>query len=276
MKSLRNLSVFTLLLTAPVALATAITANRISYNGKIWLLYSEPLWAIGADDNIVSILPADRSISTASRTGGYISCWSIKNGKLELDSCLYHTLNPETFDFLSHSITNEQIHERFKEAGLPDIDITKFSGELRLASGDCIKYVHMGWESRYEDEIFLRIKKGRLLSEKRFHNKKINGINIDSIQKILNQEVAKLNFPARGRIVVSLSHIKLDNKGRISNLKIKIIRRMKAVIEEKEYDKLLKAVRAMLIGLGPVEHTIIYGKSSMPPLILPITIEQTQ
>lgn len=145
-----------------------------------------------------------------------------------------------------------------------------------MASGDCIKYVHMGWESRYENEIFLRIKKGRLLSEKRFHNQKINGINIDSIQKILNQEVAKLNFPVRGRIVVSLSHIKLDNKGRISNLKIKIIRRMKAVIEEKGYDKLLKAVRATLIGLGPVEHTIIYGKSSMPPLILPITIEQTQ
>ena len=46
-----------------------------------------------------------------------------------------------------------------------------FSGEIRIPTGKQLKYIHLGYQSIFEKDIFLNFKDGILLSERIKENK---------------------------------------------------------------------------------------------------------
>ena len=46
-----------------------------------------------------------------------------------------------------------------------------FSGTLRIPRGKPIKYVHMGYQTVYEEEVFLTIKAGKVIDRQQIDNR---------------------------------------------------------------------------------------------------------
>jgi hypothetical protein len=47
------------------------------------------------------------------------------------------------------------------------VPATWFSGEIRIPEGECVQYAHMGFESTYERELWLRFEEGLLVDSRR-------------------------------------------------------------------------------------------------------------
>lgn len=132
---------------------TAQSMERILINGTLHYMASEPL------EQYLSMLvdaPEFNSPNTACWRG-YFGEWLIQDEKLYLTEFTGYISTPE---------------DEYKPVDLsylfPDekkVFAEWFTGEIRIPSGKLVQYVHMGYESVYQNDIFIEFLNGKVLSK---------------------------------------------------------------------------------------------------------------
>ena len=124
---------------------TAQIAEKLHYEGKQLRMCAEPLGDYFAFTNE----RPDFDWNCTALWRGYVGTWEIVEGRLYLID-LHGSLNDG-----SH-VSVETIFP-----GFPDrVFAHWYSGEIRVPMGKCMEYVHMGYGSRYERDLFLTFEKG--------------------------------------------------------------------------------------------------------------------
>lgn len=133
---------------------TAQFAEHLIYQGKELALCAEPLGSFL--ESAASTLKFHADCTALWR--GYIGTWSIENDRLYLVALKGSVL------------TDDKISEVGLEALFPDypdgVFAHWFTGELRCPSGALLNYVHGGYASTYERDLFLRVQRGVVLEER--------------------------------------------------------------------------------------------------------------
>ncbi len=134
---------------------TAQIAETLTYKGKKHSMFSNPLegyFSLGGKR------PDFANISTALWRG-YVGEWEIIDDRLYIIN-----LNGTLQDGEEASL--ETIFP-----GFPDrVFAHWFTGKIRIPQGNQIKYVHMGYGSEYESDLFIRFEKGIIIEEEVVHN----------------------------------------------------------------------------------------------------------
>lgn len=110
----------------------------------------------------------------------YIGCWKIKDDSLFLDSILVC-----------------QGSDKYRPIVIDDIYATNktpsgyfanwVSDSLRVVSGGIIKYVHLGWASKWENEEFIEVENGIVKNRRCYNTRVVNkGIREDQISDSLH------------------------------------------------------------------------------------------
>lgn len=130
---------------------TAQAAERLMYNGQQLSMCSTPLDVFLANSGR-DLQFQDRSTACWR---GYIASWEIRGDRLYITD-------------ISATLANGQdatLGDLFP--GYPDGAFAHwFTGEVRCPMGKQIKYVHMGFSSQFEKDLFLEFKAGVLVSER--------------------------------------------------------------------------------------------------------------
>jgi len=133
---------------------TAQFFERLIYKGKKVGMASEPLsiYLRGLKEPIKT-----SGINTACWRG-YVGTWEIKENRLYLTGI-------ETRDEQGNSVGIEYIFPGQKE-----VFASWYSGELRIPTGELLEYMHAGYGSVFEKDIFLEIESGILVKERTVDN----------------------------------------------------------------------------------------------------------
>jgi len=148
------------LLPATPAWPTAQIPERIVYEGTEGFLFTEPLESYFTRDNP---RPEFASPHTACWRG-YIGSWEIREDTLYL--------------------TDLKAWMRDKEGKAAPVEFEKvfpgktkplkaewFTGTLRIPQGKPIQYVHMGYQTIYEYDVFLRVQAGKVVDRQMVDNR---------------------------------------------------------------------------------------------------------
>ncbi len=85
---------------------------------------------------------------------GYIGIWLIEDKQLFLT------------DITKYLVENENYHWRDMFDGRPgNIKADWYSGILRVPQGELLQYVHAGYASNYQKDLFITIDKGNVIKE---------------------------------------------------------------------------------------------------------------
>lgn len=131
--------------------ATAQFPDILIYEGKTLDLFSNPLESYFSKKH-----PKPAELLRAKCTAnwrGYVATWKIENGFLFLTEVVEGSCNPNAKSIFSKIFPNQKA----------PIQATWFTGTLRVPQGKELDYVHMGYESTYEEDLFLEIKNGELV-----------------------------------------------------------------------------------------------------------------
>ena len=136
---------------------TAQINDILNYKSKRYLIASEPLFFYLKKLKSIDFC----SFSTACRRG-YLAVWEIRDKKL----------------FLINLDANIQKDDEKYKVGVDYLFPSKnevfadwFNGDIRIPSGKQLKYIHLGYKSIFEKDIYLNFKDGILLSERIHENK---------------------------------------------------------------------------------------------------------
>ena len=90
---------------------------------------------------------------------GYVGSWAIKGNSLYLT------------DIQLQCVKEDNFHWRMMFNGRQgDIKAEWFSGVLRVPQGELLEYVHGGYGSQYERDLFIDIEKGNIIDRRIVHN----------------------------------------------------------------------------------------------------------
>jgi hypothetical protein len=164
MESMR-LSAFSVLVVFCVVLfvipshvsATAQFPDRMTYKDEILPVYSNPLESYFSPAH-----PRPNDLFPPASTAcwrGYTATWKIENEHLYL-------IKVETCMSQPREISLSDI---FPDRSAP-ILADWFSGLVRIPRGKMLHYVHMGYDSTYERELFLTFEKGKLIAQEEVDN----------------------------------------------------------------------------------------------------------
>jgi hypothetical protein len=142
------------------ALATAQIGDLLEFEGKRETIFATPLEDYFTDERQRPELPA----SSSACWRGYIGLWSLKDDQLSLVAL--HQEDWEKPDTLGKEIPLKLI---FGTSSSP-VKADWFTGVLRLPRGERLRYVHMGFGSIYEKDLYLTIKKGKLVARREVNN----------------------------------------------------------------------------------------------------------
>lgn len=131
---------------------TAQCREYLVYNNKEYSLATEPLYSYLVDKKISFTSP-----STACWRG-YVGYWLIENGKLYLTD-----LEAYIGDYQKVGIDYLFPDEK-------KVLAEWFSGKIRIPHGEMMKYIHQGYASLYEKELFLEIEKGFVVEQYEIDN----------------------------------------------------------------------------------------------------------
>lgn len=146
---------------------TAQIMDKLIKDGKEYYMGSEPL-----EDYIsnLAVKPDLVEISSACWRG-YTASWEIIDKKLYLIDFLGQTSNFRTVNY------EKQETLKYFEVGMDFIFPNQksvfaewFSGEIRLPMGKMLNYVHGGYNSTFEVDIFLEFKNGLLIGKRIVNN----------------------------------------------------------------------------------------------------------
>lgn len=134
---------------------TAQIADKLIYQNRQQALYGEPLSAYFRQHGLS---PGFKSVCTGLWRG-YLCSWKIKGGKLWLID-------------LQGILENDEVAsmETFFPGNNDSVFADWYSGVLRLPQGELLQYVHMGYESRYERDLFIEIEAGMVKGERLVEN----------------------------------------------------------------------------------------------------------
>ena len=90
---------------------------------------------------------------------GYVCKWEIKNNKLYLIWLLGFIEGNKQVD-LSYLFPNKK-----------EVFADWYTGELQIPLGEILKRINLGYESKYEKDLFLKFKDGVLISEREIDNR---------------------------------------------------------------------------------------------------------
>jgi hypothetical protein len=131
---------------------TAQIFERILYEGEQRFMADEPLEAWFEQKG----RPAFRAINTALWRC-YVGTWEIRDGRLFL---LHIAANYED----GTPVTLADLFPEHRDDA--PVAATWFTGRLRLPRGERLRYVHMGYESLYEEDLFLDVDQGVVVGAK--------------------------------------------------------------------------------------------------------------
>lgn len=133
---------------------TAQLPEMILYNNKIYGMATEPLEKYLQEKKDIEF----RFFCSACWRS-YIGAWEIKDNMLFLCSIAMYLVGYEEPVGIDVLFPNRQ--KVFAEW---------FSGEIRIPEGKMLHYVHRGYESIYEKDIFLDIHHGKLTGKREVEN----------------------------------------------------------------------------------------------------------
>ena len=90
---------------------------------------------------------------------GYVCKWEIRDNKLYL---VY---------LLGFIEGNKQVDLSYVFPETKEVFANWYTGEIRIPIGELLKYVHLGYESKFERDLFLKFKDGVLISEREIDNR---------------------------------------------------------------------------------------------------------
>ncbi len=148
------------LLLASPAWPTAQLPERIVYEGTEGFLFTDPLESYFTKD---SPRPEFAAPHTACWRG-YVGVWEIKEDFLYLSDIKAWMRNAEG---KAASVGFEKI---FPGKSKP-LKADWFTGTLRIPRGKAIHYVHMGYQTIYEVDVFLTIEAGKVIGRQTVDNR---------------------------------------------------------------------------------------------------------
>ena len=160
--------------------ATAQEGDVIYIDGVQWILLGKPVYA----DSVLSrelkeALPKDRGWSTANWSG-YTAYWSIWKDKLCLDSVQYMIYDGSDRLGRTESLPSKTLRRLFKKyVEGKRIVATWLDGDIRVAKGKMIYYVHDGYRRNYENERMISIGQGKVRGVKDYQNYVVEGFAFD-------------------------------------------------------------------------------------------------
>ena len=243
--------------------ATAQDPNVIYIEGERWSLLGELFRNRDLVDRIQKALPRER-VKSSANWKGYISFWSIKQNQLYLDSiCVEQydsNLRQSSYESLSQDTMQILFANYTKEKGFK---YTAFSGKLRVARGQCVHYVHMGYESNFEYESFLTMTDGQVTGRKDYHNRKQAGFSISnrndlaSLREMFLERVEKyLELKEYDRMVFSLKDVKIDSLGTITDCTVTTPRN--------DTEFFASEMRQVIMEIKPWETLYLYDELVFP------------
>ena len=129
---------------------------------------------VTVDDERHQVLTGGLMVQTTACWRGYMGHWEIRDGRFYL---VY-------------------LGGKFKLIGSEPLFADWFSGVLTIPRGECVQYVHMGFESVYEVQLYLRIDKGIVLESGVVDNR---GKNDDELALFRLKSLRVNWFPEDGR-----------------------------------------------------------------------------
>lgn len=145
---------------------TAQIPDVILYKGKHYSIACEPLESYL---NAVQ-LPHKLVARSSACWRGYISKWAIDNNKLFL------------IWWQGYISKYQEVNLNYLFPGEEFVFADWFTGTIRIPMGKIVSYVHGGYESIYEGNIFLEFEKGVLIKE---HSK---WLTLEEIEEIIKAD----------------------------------------------------------------------------------------
>lgn len=157
----RILLIVIALLAIPInSWATAQLPEQLIYKGKTVGIYSEPLEQYFNKDHPKPIEWIQATCTALWR--GYLATWEIKDDKLYLVKIVR--------DGCSDDAPAMPLSKLFPGAKGP-IFAKWYTGTLIVPQGKVLQYVHMGYQSIYEQELHIKIKDGKVVGKKMIDNR---------------------------------------------------------------------------------------------------------
>ena len=153
--------VMILLLVPMHVFATAQIPDRMLYQGETYPLFTEPLEQYFSEQapRREALFP---SVCTACWRG-YVATWEVKENYLYITKLVAGTCRPDASEIPLATIFPGQT---------APVKAVWFSGELRIPQGKLLRYERRGFGAVYERELYVTIKKGRLVHEMVIDNAK--------------------------------------------------------------------------------------------------------
>ena len=222
------------LFLALFAHATGQTGDVIFIDGARWKLLGKPIDLDAAlYHELIDVLPEDRPV-VSSNWDGYTGYWSIQQDVLYLDSvrCEYYDI--EIQGMKGESVPSVVLLNVFNNYVDGDrIMAGWLTGEIRVATGKVIYYLHDAFERNYEEEMTLNIDKGEVTGRKEHHNHVVDGFSFDKFNLANNEELREM-FPLHierypelvneERIVFCIRRARVDVQGNLVECEVKVIR----------------------------------------------------
>ena len=138
---------------------TAQVSEKLLYEGKSIFLFSEPLALYLMQNQIRFTSPH------TANWRGYVGTWEI----IETEGVeRLYLIGIEAHKDYETILTLPELFPGFDK-----VFAHWFTGELRCPQGDLVEYIHMGYASTYEYELFLEFKQGVLVHKYAINNKPI-------------------------------------------------------------------------------------------------------
>jgi len=130
---------------------TAQFTENLTYEGQVYAMCTEPL---GTYFQLTGVFP-DFSKDCTALWRGYIGTWEVRLDRLYLLKLDGHLASGE-------DISLATLFPEFPER----VFAHWYTGSVRLPQGRRIEYVHMGYQSRHEADLFLDFERGHLVARR--------------------------------------------------------------------------------------------------------------
>ena len=259
--------------------ASAYQGDVIYIDGEKWTLMGRPIERDSAlSHHLLDVLPKERRHSSGNWQG-YTGYWSIRDGQLFLDSIrvgfdfdssvmatsIFPANNKDGKEiplFLSADDMFKVFHDYYVDGAILASWIT---GEVRVARGHVVKYVHQGYMRSLEFEQYYTVDQGRVTDSVSYHNRiAVKGFSIEEFNyKYRKQDsesrekirqlipIPVENYPDLAGVegfVCDVSDIQVDSLGNLVDCRVKID--LKGDNDELK-DWLSQDVKAALMNLRP-------------------------
>jgi len=190
--------IFTLILLAFVAMpghATGQTPEVLSFDGNSWSMFYCPLDMVKQTKKWHKSKDFKKNAWTTGCWRGYIGHWSIIDNKLILTEAVWEEAVTDSLKITKFvEVKLPRVFKYYSKYATPQgIFASWVNDTIRIGRGDCIRYVHMGFDRNLEEEAYLIIKKGVVKKVEYFHNRIIQGRRIEDFVKAINNDSISWN-----------------------------------------------------------------------------------